>query len=153
VSSSAAGRSRRFEDEVVLITGTGGGQGRAGALRFAAEGAVVVGADITTAGHAETVAMVEAEGGVMTGSGTLDLTVADDVRGWVQQAVSEHGGIDVVYDNAGVFTGLASSCRDDPRRRARCSDLTRRRGGCELLLAGHRDRDLLGRTSLGRPEQ
>ena len=103
MSTSAAGRARRFEGKVVLITGTGGGQGRAGALRFAAEGAVVVGADIKTAGHAETVAMVEDEGGVMTGSGTLDLTVADDVRAWVQQAVTEHGGIDVVYNNAGVF--------------------------------------------------
>ena len=48
--------------------------------------------------------MVETEGGVMTGSGTLDLTVADDVEVWVQQAVTEHGGIDVVDDNAGVFT-------------------------------------------------
>ena len=65
----------------MLITGTGGGQGRAGALRFAAEGTVVVGADAKTAGYAETVAMVEAEGGVMTRNGTLDLTVADDVQG------------------------------------------------------------------------
>ena len=103
MSASPAERSRRFEDKVVLITGTGGGQGRAGALRFAAEGAVVVGADIKTEGHAETVAMVEAAGGVMTGSGSLDLTVADDVRDWVQQAVTQHGGIDVVYNNAGVF--------------------------------------------------
>ena len=87
----------------MLITGTGGGQGRTAAVRFAAEGAVVVGADIKTDGHAETVAMVEAAGGVMTGSGSLDLTRADDVVAWVHQAVTDHGGIDVVYNNAGVF--------------------------------------------------
>jgi len=94
---------RRFERKVVLITGTGGGQGRAAAVRFAEEGAVVVGADIKTDGQAETVAMVEAVGGTMTGSGSLDLTVADAVRDWVGQAVIDHGGIDVVYNNAGVF--------------------------------------------------
>ena len=103
VSTSTAGRPPRFEGKVVLITGTGGGQGRAAAVRIAAEGAVVVGADVKSDGHAETVAMVEAEGGVMTGSGSLDLAVAEDVRTWVQQAVTEHGGIDVVYNNAGVF--------------------------------------------------
>ena len=37
VSTSAGGRARRFEGKVVLITGTGGGQGRAAALRIAAE--------------------------------------------------------------------------------------------------------------------
>ena len=94
---------RRFQDKVVLITGTGGGQGSAAAVRFAEEGTVVVGADIKTDGHAETVAMVETVGGTMTGSGSLDLTVAGDVRDWVQQAVADHGGIDVVYDNARVF--------------------------------------------------
>ena len=34
---------KRFEGKVVLISGTGGGQGRVAALRFAREGAIVVG--------------------------------------------------------------------------------------------------------------
>jgi NAD(P)-dependent dehydrogenase (short-subunit alcohol dehydrogenase family) len=104
VSTLSAKRAgRRFENKVVLITGTGGGQGRTAAVRFAEEGAIVVGADIKSEGFAETVAMVEAVGGTMTGSGNLDLTVAGDVRDWVEQAVSDHGGIDVVYNNAGAF--------------------------------------------------
>ena len=35
----------RLQNKVALITGTGGGQGRAAALRFAQEGAIVVGRD------------------------------------------------------------------------------------------------------------
>ena len=99
----AGSSRRRFENKVVLITGTGGGQGRTAAVRFAQEGATVVGADVKTEGHAETVALVEAAGGTMTGSGTLDLTIEGDVRGWVEQAIADHGHIDVVYNNAGAF--------------------------------------------------
>ena len=36
----------RLEGKVVLITGTGGGQGRAAAIAFAREGAIVVGSDV-----------------------------------------------------------------------------------------------------------
>mgnify|MGYP000318307850 CR=1 FL=1 len=38
--------SRRLEGKIALITGTGGGQGRAAALLFAREGAKVVGCDL-----------------------------------------------------------------------------------------------------------
>ncbi|WP_220186943.1 SDR family NAD(P)-dependent oxidoreductase [Pseudonocardia pini] len=88
---------------MALITGVGGGQGRVAARRFAEEGAIVVGADIKTAGFATTVEEVKAAGGTMTGSGTLDLTVDADVRAWVDGAVTDHGGIDIVYNNAGAF--------------------------------------------------
>jgi len=103
VSPSSDRTRRRFENKVVLITGTGGGQGRRAAVRFAQEGATVVGADIKTDGHAETVELVEQAGGIMTGSGTLDLTIPSDVRSWVAHAVAQHGRIDVVYNNAGAF--------------------------------------------------
>ena len=55
----------RLEGKVALITGTGGGQGRAAALRFAAEGATVVGCDLKPAGADETLAMVHGAGGRM----------------------------------------------------------------------------------------
>ncbi len=55
----------RLEGKVALITGTGGGQGRAAALLFAAEGATVVGCDLKTDGASETVDAVRAAGGRM----------------------------------------------------------------------------------------
>jgi meso-butanediol dehydrogenase/(S,S)-butanediol dehydrogenase/diacetyl reductase len=44
----------RLEGKVALITGIGGGMGRAAALRFAAEGARVVGCDLVAEGADET---------------------------------------------------------------------------------------------------
>ncbi|KXX54224.1 dehydrogenase [Rhodococcus sp. LB1] len=94
---------QRFAGKVVVITGAGGGQGQVAAVRFAEEGAVVVGADIKAEGFRETQAMVAAAGGTMTGSGTLDLTQSADVTAWIDEAAREHGGIDIVYNNAGAF--------------------------------------------------
>jgi NAD(P)-dependent dehydrogenase (short-subunit alcohol dehydrogenase family) len=44
----------RLDGKIALITGTGGGQGRAAAVLFAKEGAKVVGCDLKTEGAAET---------------------------------------------------------------------------------------------------
>ena len=44
--------------KVALISGTGGGMGRAAALEFAAQGARVVGCDLNADSAEETVAMV-----------------------------------------------------------------------------------------------
>jgi NAD(P)-dependent dehydrogenase (short-subunit alcohol dehydrogenase family) len=85
---------------VVLITGTGGGQGREAALAFAAEGATIVGCDVEDASHEQTVAMVRDAGGTMTGRGPVDLADPDQAASWVLGAVQEHGRIDVLYNNA-----------------------------------------------------
>lgn len=101
----------RLSGKVALITGTGGGQGRAAALVFAREGAVVVGCDLKTDGDAETAALVREAGGVMTVPGhPVDLADGDQVSAWVTGAVAEHGGVDVLYNNAsapGPFVPLA----------------------------------------------
>jgi NAD(P)-dependent dehydrogenase (short-subunit alcohol dehydrogenase family) len=55
----------RLDGKVALITGTAGGQGRAAALLFAAEGATVVGTDSNAAGAEETVELVRAAAGDM----------------------------------------------------------------------------------------
>jgi meso-butanediol dehydrogenase / (S,S)-butanediol dehydrogenase / diacetyl reductase len=72
--------------KVALITGTSGGMGRAAAELFAEAGATVVGCDTRPA----------------RGEAQVDLTDEDDVRRWVDEAAEEHGGIDVLYANAGA---------------------------------------------------
>lgn len=89
----------RLEGKRAFITGTGSGQGRAAALLFAAEGAVVAGCDLDPEGAAQTVALVEAAGGTMVSS-TVDLADGDQVECWIEAGVRDLGGIDVLYNNA-----------------------------------------------------
>ena len=91
---------KRLEGKVVLISGTGGGQGRVAALRFAREGAIVVGCDTNSEEHAKTAQLMEAEGYSLHGSAPIDLADHEQVRGWVESAVAAHGKIDVLYNNA-----------------------------------------------------
>jgi NAD(P)-dependent dehydrogenase (short-subunit alcohol dehydrogenase family) len=94
--------SGRLTGKVALITGTGGGQGRAAALRFAAEGAVVVGCDLKTEGAERTVELVTERGGRMDSNHPLELTDEDAVRDWINTAALRHGHIDILYNNAGA---------------------------------------------------
>ena len=50
----------RLKGKVVLLSGTGRGMGRAAALRFAAEGAIVAGGDLLDDEAGETLALIEA---------------------------------------------------------------------------------------------
>jgi meso-butanediol dehydrogenase/(S,S)-butanediol dehydrogenase/diacetyl reductase len=90
----------RLQGKVALITGTGGGQGRVAALRFAREGAIVVGCDTNAAAHEETAALLRAEGLRLHGSAPVDLGDPEQARTWVESAAAEHGGVDVLYNNA-----------------------------------------------------
>lgn len=92
----------RLQGRVALITGTAGGQGRAAALLFAAEGATVVGTDVQAPGAAETVDLVRSAGGRMTSSHPLDLTDEASVGRWIEEAARDFGGVDVLYNNAGA---------------------------------------------------
>jgi NAD(P)-dependent dehydrogenase (short-subunit alcohol dehydrogenase family) len=90
----------RLEGKVALITGTGGGQGRAAALLFAKEGAKVVGCDVKADGGRETVEMVQAAGGDMVSLQPLDLTDEAQVARWIAFGAQTYGGIDILYNNA-----------------------------------------------------
>lgn len=90
----------RLSGKIALITGTGGGQGRAAALRFAREGAIVIGCDVDAAGHAETAALLKAEGLHLYGYAPVDLGDHEQARDWIEAAVAEHGRIDILYNNA-----------------------------------------------------
>jgi len=86
----------RLVGKVAVITGAAGGIGRASAVRFAAEGAHVVAADL--AGEA-----VEEVAKLVGGIGVrVDVTDADDVQAMYRRAIDEFGGLDICFNNAGI---------------------------------------------------
>lgn len=93
-------RPGRLAGKVVLLTGIGAGQGRAAALLFAREEALVVGCDVNADGAAETVAMAKADGLDITSMAPVDLADPVAARRWVEDGAKVHGRIDVVYNNA-----------------------------------------------------
>ncbi|MFC4063525.1 SDR family NAD(P)-dependent oxidoreductase [Actinoplanes subglobosus] len=88
--------------KIALISGTGGGMGRAAALEFARCGALVVGCDLNVDGAEETVELVTKEGGRMRSVQPVDLTSEDGVDRWVADAAGEYGKVDILYNNASV---------------------------------------------------
>ena len=89
----------RLEGKVCVITGAGGGMGRVAAEVFTGEGAQVCVADVDAAAAEETVGLC-AEGT----SFALEVDVADEAQvAAMMRAAAEHfGGIDVLYNNAGI---------------------------------------------------
>lgn len=93
---------RRFEGKTCIVTGSGGSIGRAAALRFASEGANIVGCDISTEGSLETVRQVEATGGRMISVHPCNLTDRTECDRLVAAAVDAFGGIDVLFNNGAM---------------------------------------------------
>ena len=105
----------RFQDKVVVITGTAGGQGREAAIRFAQEGAIVAGCDFNSSGNDETAKLVTAAGGKMIAHSPINLTVESEVATWIADVVAQVGKIDVLYANAGAtkFSPVADTTFED----------------------------------------
>jgi NAD(P)-dependent dehydrogenase (short-subunit alcohol dehydrogenase family) len=90
-----------LDGKSALITGGGGGIGRATALAFAREGARVAVADAVEATAQETVALINKAGGqAMTLTG--DVTDAKVVEGIVASVVNAYGRLDCAFNNAGI---------------------------------------------------
>src|SRR3954469_5896966 len=108
------------DGRVVIVTGAGGGLGRAHALAFAAEGARVVVNDIGTSregeGRSEAPAQqvvdeIAAAGGEAVAN-TDDITDWDGAANLVRTATEALGGLDVLVNNAGflrdrMLTGMS----------------------------------------------
>lgn len=95
-------REPYFRDgEVALVTGAGGGIGRATAVLFAAEGARVVVVDLHEDGLAGTVAEVAAAGGEAVAV-VADVTDEAQVEAAVATAVERFGRLDCAHNNAGT---------------------------------------------------
>lgn len=98
----------RLDDKVVIVTGAGGGLGRAHALLFARHGARVVVNDLGGSTHGEgasasaadrVVAQIREEGGTAVANHD---SVTDGQR-IVKQALDSFGRVDVVINNAGIL--------------------------------------------------
>jgi NAD(P)-dependent dehydrogenase (short-subunit alcohol dehydrogenase family) len=96
----------RFQGKSIVVTGAGSGIGRAASLLFAAEGGSVLVADLTD-GADETARMIADAGGTAQ-SIRVDAGNEADVIRMIDTAVEAHGGIDVVFANAGISGGMAN---------------------------------------------
>jgi NAD(P)-dependent dehydrogenase (short-subunit alcohol dehydrogenase family) len=92
----------KLAHKVAVITGAGSGMGKAAALLFAAEGAAVAAADINRDAALATANEITANGGRAIGLG-VDVSQSAAVKGMFEQAVTEFGGLDIAYNNAGVI--------------------------------------------------
>ena len=87
---------QRLQDRIAVITGAGSGIGLASVRRLAAEGAMVVAADIDE--EAGKAAAAEVRGEFIA----ADVSVEDDVERLYASVVRQHGRVDIAFHNAGI---------------------------------------------------
>ncbi len=95
----------RLADKVAIVTGGGKGIGRVYVQGLVSEGAAVIAADIDEAAAQQVETALTAAGHQVLG---LRVDVADEasVQHLVQRARERFGGVDVLVNNAGLFTAL-----------------------------------------------
>jgi NAD(P)-dependent dehydrogenase (short-subunit alcohol dehydrogenase family) len=110
MTAESASRSSKQEEEAMagmlegksaLVTGGGGGIGRAAAIAFAREGANVAVADLVLGAAEETVVMVNRAGGQAM-SLTGDITDASLVQDMIRRVMATYGRLDCAFNNAGI---------------------------------------------------
>src|SRR5450432_2544458 len=90
----------RLENKIGIVTAAASGMGRAGAIRFAAEGASVAVVDLNTEATDAVVRQITVAGGKAIGlSG--DLTNDEFARDIVRQTAKHFGGLDFVWNHVG----------------------------------------------------
>ena len=94
----------RLAGRRAIVTGAGSGIGRAAARLFAAEGAAVLAVDRSADAVEQTAEAIRAAGGTAIAM-AADAGSAADVQAFVQRAIAELGGLDVMYANAGISGG------------------------------------------------
>jgi len=92
----------RLAGKRAFVTGGGGALGRASALAFAREGAAVAVVDLVAEAAQETVRLVAEAGGTAVAV-IADVADEEQVQGAVRFAVDALGGLDTLFNNAGIM--------------------------------------------------
>lgn len=92
----------RLENKKAIVTGGAGGIGRATALAFAAEGAQVAVVDLRADAAEAVVEEIRAAGGTAVAI-AADVSNEDDIQRIIATTVEEFGGVNVVFNNAGII--------------------------------------------------
>ena len=109
----------RLDGKVVVITGAGGGMGRDAAILFSDEGASVCVADVDGEAAEGTAADAREAFAV-----TVDVAEPESVEAMYTAAAERYGGIDVLYNNAGISPADdASILETDPDAWQRVQDV------------------------------
>jgi NAD(P)-dependent dehydrogenase (short-subunit alcohol dehydrogenase family) len=87
----------RLDGKVAVITGAGGGMGREAALLFSEEGAQVCAADVNAEAAEQTAAAARDAFAFQ-----VDVADPDSVRAMYDATKERYGGIDILYNNAGI---------------------------------------------------
>ncbi|MGI6211379.1 MAG: SDR family NAD(P)-dependent oxidoreductase [Anaerovoracaceae bacterium] len=100
----------RFQDKVVIVTGSGAGIGEAAALAFAREGADVVVNSVSDSAERvlEEVREIYKKQGEFCRKGLFvqgDVSKIETVQNIVSETIREYGRIDVLVNNAGITLG------------------------------------------------
>jgi len=98
----------RLDGKVCVITGAGGGMGREAAILFTAEGAKICAADVMLDAAEETVSLCSGD------AFAARIDVADEaaVEEMMAATAERFGGIDVLYNNAGISPADDASILD-----------------------------------------
>lgn len=107
----------KLAGKVAIVTGGASGMGRASVMRFLAEGARVMIADLNEANGAETLAIAKAQGHAdRAGFMRCDVAKDSDVADLVAETVKRFGRLDIAFLNAGVggaFGPIAETSVED----------------------------------------
>ena len=98
----------RLDGKVCVITGAGGGMGREAAIVFTSEGARVCAADVDERLAEETVSLCSGEAFAQR----VNVADEDGVREMLAATAERFGGIDVLYNNAGISPADDASVLD-----------------------------------------
>lgn len=92
---------KQFKNKVAAVTGAGSGMGRTLAIELARRGCHLALSDVNEAGLQETALLARAHGVKVT-TQRLDVAHREAVYAWADQVVSEHGKVNLIFNNAGV---------------------------------------------------